>query len=122
MDVKVDPQSVIPPFEQVRIQVRDLVTSGKLVPGARLPTVRTLAGDLQLAPNTVARAYRELETDGVIETRGRNGTFVSSHGDPTERLAQEAASTFADRIRVIGFDAEKAVDLAAAALRVRSDD
>jgi DNA-binding transcriptional regulator YhcF (GntR family) len=53
-----------------------------------MPTVRTLATELGIAANTVARAYRELERDDVIETRGRNGTFVSTAGDPTQKQAQ----------------------------------
>ena len=117
MMLAVDPKSAVPPFEQLRVQFRDLVASGDLVPGTRLPTVRRLAEDLGLAPNTVARTYRELETDGIIETRGRNGSFVSSHGDPAERQAQEAAAAFAKRIRTLGFDADEAVTLVAAALR-----
>lgn len=117
MNVDIDPASAVPPFEQLRVQLRDLVSSGELAPGTRLPTVRRLAEDLGIAPNTVARTYRELETDGIIETRGRNGSFVSSHGDPTERQAQEAAADFAQRIRKLGIDAEEAVALVAAALR-----
>ena len=54
------------------------VAGGELPAGTRLPTVRQLAADLGLAANTVARAYRELEADGVIATHGRRGTFVSS--------------------------------------------
>jgi len=119
--LEVDPKSATPPFEQLRTQVRDLVTSGELAPGTRLPTVRRLAGDLDLAPNTVARAYRELETDGIIETRGRHGSFVASHGDPVERQAQEAASAFAERIRKLGVDRERAFALIQAALRSATD-
>lgn len=118
----IDPASTVPPFEQLRVQFRDLVASGNLAPGTRLPTVRQLAEDLGLAPNTVARAYRELETDGVIETRGRNGSFVSSHGDPTQRQAQEAAATFAQRIRSLGLDADQAITLVTAALRNQRSD
>lgn len=117
MILTIDPASAVPPFEQLRVQFRDLVSTGEFTPGTRLPTVRRLAEDLGLAPNTVARTYRELETDGVIETRGRNGSFVSSHGDPTERQAQEAAVEFAQRIRKLGIDTEEAVALVAAALR-----
>jgi DNA-binding transcriptional regulator YhcF (GntR family) len=116
MKMTIDARSATPPFEQLRMQVRDLVASGGLAPGARLPTVRRLAGDLDLAPNTVARAYRELEADGIIETRGRNGSFVASHGDPATRQAQDAASEFASRIRKLGIDPDVAVALAAAAL------
>lgn len=113
----VDPRSTTPPFEQLRVQFRSLVAGGDLAPGTRLPTVRRLAEDLGLAANTVARVYRELEADGVIETRGRHGSFVSSHGDPTERQAQEAAAAFAHRIRAIGFDTGEAIGLVEAALR-----
>jgi DNA-binding transcriptional regulator YhcF (GntR family) len=116
MKMTIDARSATPPFEQLRMQVRDLVASGGLAPGARLPTVRRLAGDLDLAPITVARAYRELEADGIIETRGRNGSFVASHGDPATRQAQDAASEFASRIRKLGIDPDVAVALAAAAL------
>lgn len=122
MMLTVDPKSATPPFEQLRVQFRDLVASGELAPGTRLPTVRRLAEDLGLAANTVARAYRELETDGVIETRGRNGSFVSSFGDPTERQAQEAAAAFAKRIRSLGFDADEAILLVTASLREKQPD
>lgn len=118
----IDSQSTVPPFEQLRVHFRDLVAHGDLAPGARLPTVRRLAEDLGLAPNTVARTYRELEADGIIETRGRRGSFVSSHGSPAEQQAQEAASTFAGRIRSLGIDADHALELAAAALRDPSRD
>ncbi len=121
MILTIDPKSATPPFEQLRTQIRDLVASGELAPGTRLPTVRRLAGDLDLAPNTVARAYRELESDGIIETRGRHGSFVASHGDPVERQAQEAAAAFAERIRKLGVDRERAFALIQAALRSSTD-
>jgi len=76
LPVTVDPASGTPPFEQLRRQVAAMVAEGSLSPGSRMPTVRRLAADLGLAANTVARAYRELETDGVIATHGRKGTFV----------------------------------------------
>lgn len=117
MMLAVDPKSATPPFEQLRVQFRDLVASGELAPGTRLPTVRRLAQDLDLAPNTVARTYRELESEGIIETRGRNGSFVSSHGEPIERQAQDAAAAFAQRIHSLGYDLDRAIELAAAALR-----
>lgn len=122
MKLFVDSNSATAPFEQLRKQVQDLVATGELAPGTRLPTVRRLAADLGLAANTVARTYRELESDGIIETRGRHGSFVSSHGDPATRRAQEAAAEFADRIRKLGFDAEEALRLAAAALRTEGPD
>jgi len=115
--LSIDQRSAVPPFEQVRVQLRDQIASGELAAGAKLSTVRRLAEDLGIAPNTVARAYRELEADGIIETRGRNGTFVSAQGDVTSRQAQLAARSFADRIRQLGVSTEDALAWAKAALR-----
>ncbi|GAA2016068.1 GntR family transcriptional regulator [Microbacterium ulmi] len=115
--IAVDASSPVPPFEQLRAQLVDAVSSGELVAGARLPTVRRLAGDLGLAPGTIARAYRELEASGFIETRGRNGTFVSPQGDPAVREAKRAAAAFAEQIRMLHVDADHALELVAAALR-----
>lgn len=117
MMLTIDPRSAVPPFEQLRVQLLALVSSRDLAPGTRLPTVRRLAEDLGIAPNTVARTYRELEADGIIETRGRHGSFVSSHGSAAERQAQEAAATYAVRIRQLGVAPDSGVALVAAALR-----
>lgn len=117
MNISIDLNSAVPLFEQLRGQLRSLVSSGELAPGTRLPTVRRLAEELSLAPNTVARAYRELEAGGVIETRGRHGSFVSSHGDPTRRRAQEAAAEYAARIGELGMPMPEAIEFAASALR-----
>jgi DNA-binding transcriptional regulator YhcF (GntR family) len=86
MAFRIDVTSGTPPYEQLRTQVASQVAAGELAAGTRLPTVRSLAEELGVAVNTVARAYRELEADGVIATRGRRGTFVSSavlDGSPT---------------------------------------
>lgn len=76
--VTVDTASTEPPFEQVRRQIADGAASGALAAGHQLPTVRQLAADLGLAANTVAKAYRALEADGVVETHGRGGTLVAT--------------------------------------------
>ena len=115
----IDPKSATPPFEQLRMQTIAAVREGLLVPGTRLPTVRTLAEELGLAPNTVARAYRELERDEVIETRGRRGSFVSATGDVTHKQAQLAASAYAERMLQLGIDATEALELVTAAVRAR---
>jgi len=115
--IAIDPSSATPPFEQLRTQLVAQITSGELAGGARLPTVRKLAEELGLAPNTVARSYRELETDGFIETRGRNGSFVTPQGDPAHQLAQEAARAFADRVRKLGIRVDDAIGYVTAALR-----
>lgn len=114
---RIDSSSATPPFEQLRAQVIAQITSGALAGGARLPTVRSLADELALAPNTVARAYRELEADGFIVTRGRNGSFVAPQGDPAHQHAQEAARAYADRIRKLGMTDAEAVAYLTAALR-----
>jgi DNA-binding transcriptional regulator YhcF (GntR family) len=77
-DVTIDPQGSVAPYEQLRSQVAARVADGRLPSGTRLPTVRATATALGLAANTVAKAYRALETDGVVETEGRRGTFVAS--------------------------------------------
>jgi DNA-binding transcriptional regulator YhcF (GntR family) len=115
--MKIDSSSSTPPFEQLKTQLIGAIASGQLAAGARLPTVRMLAVELGLAANTVARAYRELEANEIIETRGRNGSFVSAYGDITQRQAQLAARAYADRIHALGVSAEDAVALAASALR-----
>ncbi|WP_173922650.1 GntR family transcriptional regulator [Agromyces sp. Marseille-P2726] len=107
-----------PPYEQLRRQVVDAVTSGALPPGTRMPTVRALAAELDLAVNTVAKAYRALESDHVIETRGRAGSYVAAHGDAVTREAQLAAIAYADRVRHLGIDRATALELAASALDV----
>lgn len=113
----IDSSSATSPSEQVRAWFAERITSGDLAGGAKLPTVRGLAEQLALATNTVAKAYRELETDGFIETRGRNGSFVSAQGDVAEREAQAAAAVYAGRIRRLGISPEDAEAFVAAALR-----
>lgn len=116
MIIAVDPASHVPPFEQVRSQLEQLVDAGTLAPGHRLPTVRRMADDLGLAVNTVARAYRELEQAGVVETRGRHGTFVAVRGADVERAAAHAASQYAKAVRALGVGVDRAVELVRIAL------
>lgn len=75
--VTVDLRDATPPFEQIRTQIASLIAVGQLADGSRLPTVRALAGDLGVATGTVARAYKELEAIGLIESRRRLGTVVT---------------------------------------------
>ncbi|GAA3070557.1 hypothetical protein GCM10020000_63850 [Streptomyces olivoverticillatus] len=85
LQMTVDPDAAEPPYEQIRARIAERARSGALPVGYKLPTVRGFAEELGLAANTVAKAYRALEADGVIETRGRNGTFIAAprrHGRP----------------------------------------
>ena len=100
--VRIDPTSDLAPYEQVRTQLAGLVVSGQLEPGEKLPTVRQLAGELGLAANTVARAFRELEADGVIATRGRKGSFVSGRVLEGGADLAAAVATFTDLARTRG--------------------
>ncbi|MEV8357815.1 GntR family transcriptional regulator [Microbacterium sp. NPDC076895] len=120
--IVIDPASPTPPFEQLRAQYVAAIASGELPPGSRLPTVRRLAGDLGLAPGTVARAYRELETAGLIETRGRHGTFVSVDENAALGQIQRAAAAFAEQVRGLRVDTDQAVAAVIAALKTTETD
>ena len=121
LPIRVDPASTTAPFEQVRTQVAALVAQGDLAPGTRLPTVRQLATDLGLAVNTVARAYRELEADGVVATYGRKGSFVrsevvdatpdASSGREAGDRARSAAEAYVASVRALGLDVAEATRL-----------
>lgn len=114
MIIEVDTRSPVPPYEQVRAQIARYVAGGTLTDGTRLPTVRQLAGDLGLATNSVARAYRELEHAGIVVSRGRHGTFVTDRatadGAPGTE-ADAAARAFVDAARRHGLDRAGAVAL-----------
>src|SRR5690606_21487462 len=112
--------SPVPPFEQLRAQLAQQIIDRELVVGTRLPTVRRLAADLGLAANTVARAYRELEDAGLIETRGRAGTFVSAAGERSRERAREAARRYAQVVRSLGIEPAEALRIVQAALEAGS--
>ncbi len=116
LSVRIDPESAVPPFEQLRTHIVEAVRSGSLAVGTRLPPVRRLADELGLAANTVARSYRELEQDHVIETRGRAGSFVAAQGDESERALHAAALEYARRSERLGIDRATALKLVETAL------
>ncbi|NDJ88172.1 GntR family transcriptional regulator [Mycolicibacter kumamotonensis] len=106
--LRIDAQPDTPLFEQVRTRMIEAVREGALPAGTRLPTVRELAGQLGLAVNTVARAYRELEAAGIVETRGRFGTFVAS-SDPADAAMTAAAAAFVAAARAVGLGKAEAL-------------
>lgn len=116
MLIDVDADSPVPPYEQVRSRLAAMARSGELPVGTRLPTVRKLAEDLGLAANTVARAYKELEADSVVETRGRHGTFIAATTD-AQHAAAEAAAEYVQRVRRLDVGDEEALRLVAGALK-----
>ncbi|MCV7235938.1 GntR family transcriptional regulator [Mycobacterium branderi] len=105
---RIDEQAGRPLFDQIRTQIIEAIRTGTLPPGTRLPTVRELAGELGLAVNTVARTYRELEAAGVVETRGRFGTFVA-RADPSDSAMAAAANAYADVARGLGLSKDEAL-------------
>ena len=114
--VRIDQHAAKPLFDQLRTQIIDGIRDGKLPPGTRLPTVRELAGQMSLAVNTVARAYRELEAAGILETRGRFGTFVARI-DPADTAMATAAHTFVTAARALGIEKDDALRYVEAAFR-----
>jgi GntR family transcriptional regulator len=119
--VRVDPASPVPPYEQLRSQVATMIASGALVPGQRLPTIRQLAADLGLAGGTVARAYRELERDRLVVSRGRKGTFVNAEqllpDGERDRQLEEAAGAFVLQAIQLGAGPKEALEKVRETLR-----
>jgi DNA-binding transcriptional regulator YhcF (GntR family) len=120
--ITIDAASPVPPYEQLRGQLARQISDRTLAVGARLPTVRRLAADLGLAVNTVARAYRELEDAGLVETRGRNGTFVAAGSDRSRARALKAAQEYATTAVRVGLDKAEAARIVNAALDVAFQD
>ena len=81
MNIAIDTTSPLPVYEQIVSQIERAVTSRQLAPGSPLPRIRQLAGDLEINPNTVARAYQVLEQRRIVVTAGRRGTFVHQAGE-----------------------------------------
>ena len=97
-----------PIWRQIEEGVRRLVALGALTPGAAVPSVRDLARELRVNPNTVARAYRELEAAGILETRGRFGTFVA-RADPADAAMATAAHTYVTAALALGIGKAEAL-------------
>lgn len=121
MRIRLDRAGRAPLSTQLRDGIAGRVVSGSLAPGERLPPVRELAVDLGLAPNTVAKAYRELESRGYLVGRGRRGTFVADLPPDTavsdEAALEEAARAFARRSRRLRASPERALLAVRRALR-----
>jgi GntR family transcriptional regulator len=98
----VDPRSGVPLYLQLTEQIKRAIALGTLVPGEQLPTVKALALELTVNPNTVARVYRELERDGVIDTSPGRGSFVGagkSGAEARRAVADVARAAFEGAVR-----------------------
>ena len=119
LDITVDVHSPTPPYEQIRSQIAAYVQSGLLAEGARLPTMRALAADLGVATGTVARAYAELESAGLVASRRRTGTVVLDRPGgpaPAEQEVRRTAGELAVQARAAGLDGEAVLAIVRAAL------
>ena len=96
MDIHISPSDGVPIYLQIVNQVKYLVAAGRLAVGEELPAIRVLADRLTVNPNTIARAYRELEIGGVVEKRRTSGTYVSAVGSPLAR--RERVKILTERI------------------------
>src|SRR5579871_1762301 len=111
----IDLHSGVPVYRQLIDQVRGGIAAGSLSPGDQLPTVRQLAVDLAINPNTVMRAYRELELGGLLETHQGTGTFISNKKlekktAERERQLSQMAGEFAARAGAAGFTLEEVIE------------
>ncbi|CAB4706674.1 MAG: GntR family transcriptional regulator [Actinobacteria bacterium] len=114
LDVSVlplDPSATEAPYEQLRAQIASRAASGDLAAGTRLPSVRALAAELGVAAGTVARAYRELEADGVVVTEGRHGTSVATGSAAGSDAAAAAAAEYVAQTRRLGLTRAEATRL-----------
>ncbi|MFQ6000421.1 MAG: GntR family transcriptional regulator [Anaerolineae bacterium] len=113
MQIQVDYESGVPIYAQIIEQIKHLVATGRLKPGAQLPTIRQLAVDLRVNPNTVVHAYHELDSQGVISTQQGRGTFIAARPDEgrlaemrKERLRTIMASALLEALS-LGYKAEE---------------
>jgi len=116
-----DVHSGVPVYRQIIDQVRGGLASGALIAGDQLPTVRQLAVDLAINPNTVVRAYKELELGGLLETHQGTGTFVAAHkphlsGSEREKQLGQIVSDAVSRAGAAGFTVDDLLEQ----LRTRS--
>jgi GntR family transcriptional regulator len=109
-----------PVYLQIQSQLERLIASGSLAPGGALPSVRTLAAQLRINPNTVVRAYRELEILGLVETRQGEGSFVAANATRLARasaLVEKRAQDYVRDARQLGLNQTEAVAAIKAAWR-----
>jgi GntR family transcriptional regulator len=107
MKITVDTANARPVYEQIVLRIEQAIVSGELAPGKPLPPIRQLANDLELNPNTVARAYQQLERNQIVATAGRRGTFVDPDAlehlvEKTQREAQRRLSGVVRELREQG--------------------
>jgi GntR family transcriptional regulator len=121
IEFRLNPSSGVPTYLQLVQQVKQAVRLGVLQPGDQLPTVKEVVARLAINPNTVLKAYRELDREGLVDARRGQGTFLSRDLAPTapsdHAALQKALLDWVERARRAGFDEEGIAALVAAAIR-----
>lgn len=107
MKITIDANSVTPPFEQLKEQIIAKIERGDLAVDTKLPAIRALATELNLAANTVARSYKELEAQGYVITQGRFGTRVNTRAVSVERALAQEARAFVLQAKELGVGAQE---------------
>ncbi len=113
MKLSIDPDSSVPIYIQIEDRIHSLIAAGQIQPGEQLPTIRELAADIRVNLNTVARAYYELDREGVISTQRGKGTFVSGVPDQKQiekkrqKLLHSIMQSALDETRKLGYSREE---------------
>lgn len=109
--IAIDERSMVPVYQQIINGIIGDINNKNLKPNDRLPAVRKMAQNLDVAPGTVAKAYADLERLGFAASRGRRGTFVVASTDPRYEEANEAARHYLSQIKRLGLTDREAIDL-----------
>jgi GntR family transcriptional regulator len=114
IDFSLDPKSGVPFYKQIILQVEMAIADGRLTKGEQLPTVRSLAVDLRINPNTVGRAYNELEIRGIVMTQQGTGTFISGKTIELDKVERERvlagiSKTFISKAGSYGFTLDELI-------------
>lgn len=115
MEFRIDGKSGVPYYRQIIEQLKFAIARGDMQPGDRLPTVRQMAVDLSINPNTVIRAYRELEIEGILDTQQGSGTFIGDRRpdiDPMEkqRMLDQILTDLLSRASAYGYTLEDVLE------------
>ena len=116
VNFSLDPANGTPIYRQIIQQIEYAILSGRMRPGDRLPTIRSLAVELKTNPNTIARAYNELEIRGILATQVGSGTFISDkkpvmEDDSLNRKIREVIGRFVQEMRDLGVEKRELVKL-----------
>ncbi|MBB6482615.1 GntR family transcriptional regulator [Spirochaeta isovalerica] len=115
LEFSLDPKSGVPFYKQIILQVEMAIADGRLTKGEQLPTVRSLAVDLRINPNTVGRAYNEMEIRGIVNTQQGTGTFISRKEVQLDEVERERVlsgitKTFISKAGSYGFTLDEIID------------